>query len=323
MSRKPHQNSPSAGAAPVAKPDMQRVRVDAQGYDPSGAYWGAGPDVFIATMNDGAQEITVRAKSIAEAREKVGAELARPLGTPKAGPREPIGGGSPNKVRFEIDWRDPATGNSARIRITHSRDYLGQGQDHVEVESIVPKKAPLPITETGYRSRFVSPLELVNNGGPVVFVTAWLDREAKGKDWQKRQIVRSQGDLFQWAEAQTEVGTRRKSKASSPKPAAPSDRATTPPAVAPPQASPLIVEAAERMAEFDPAAAKVFLAQPVNRALIAEAFEHGFRKHSKLSALACKFIATALERERLGTPADPMPKPQARSRSRAKNRAPE
>ena len=92
----------------------------------------------------------------------------------------------------------------------------------------VPKKAPLPISETGYRSQFVSPLELVNDGGPVVFVTAWLDREAKSKEWQKRQAVRSQGDLFQWAEARTEIGKRRKTKptapASKPRPARRKDR---------------------------------------------------------------------------------------------------
>ena len=215
MSRKPQQPKPRVASAVAGKPDIQRVRVDAEGYDSSGAYWGAGPDVFIASLNDGAQEITVRAKSVAEAREKVAAELARPLGTPKAGPREPIGGASPNKARYEIDWRDLA-GTSVHVRITHSRDYLGQGQDHIEVESITPKKAPLPITETGYRSQFLSPLELVNDGGPVVFVTAWLDREAKGKEWQKRQAVRSQGDLFQWAEARTEVGARRKPKPTTP-----------------------------------------------------------------------------------------------------------
>ena len=32
-----------------AKFDVQRVRVNRDGYDASGAYWGAGPDVFIAT----------------------------------------------------------------------------------------------------------------------------------------------------------------------------------------------------------------------------------------------------------------------------------
>ena len=153
---------------------------------------------------------------MADAGEKVAAELSRPPGQPKAGAREPIGGASPNKSRYEIDWRDPVADTAVRIRITHSRDYLGQGQDHIEVESVAPKKAPLPITETGYRSHFMSPLDLVNDGGPVTLVTAWLDREARGKDWQKRQAVRQQGDLFLWAETQVEVGTRRKIKPSAP-----------------------------------------------------------------------------------------------------------
>ena len=105
-----------------------------------------------------------------------------------------------------------------RIRITHARDYLVQGTDHVEVESIKPRKAPLPITSTGYLSHFIPALQLINAGGPVVFVTAWIEREAAGKTWQKQVATRSQGDLFQWAEANTEVGVRKSSK---PKPSKP------------------------------------------------------------------------------------------------------
>ena len=209
MSRKPRHPAEADPPATAPKLDIQRVRVNRGGYDASGAYWGAGLDVFIASTADGAREITVRAKSVTEAREKVAVELARPLGQPKTGASERIGGASPNKARFEIDWLDPLTGKSVRVRVIHSRDYLGQSQDHIEVESIVPKKAPLPITETGYRSHFLPPLELLNNGGPVTFVTAWLDREANRKEWQKRQVIRQQGDLFQWAEAQADVGARR------------------------------------------------------------------------------------------------------------------
>jgi len=212
MSRKPRSATTDA---PTAKLDIQRVRVNAQGYDDTGAYWGAGPDVFIATTANGAREITVRAKSITDAREKVAAELVRPLSQLKAGAREPLGGASPNKARFKIDWCDPVAGASVRIRVTHSRDYLGQRQDHIEVESIAPKKAPLPITETGYRSHFIAPLELINAGGPVTFVAAWLDREAKSKDWQKRVAIRQQGDLFQWAEVQGQVTKHSGSKAKS------------------------------------------------------------------------------------------------------------
>jgi hypothetical protein len=183
---------------------VQRIAVNAQGYDSSGAYWGAGPDVFIVTTGGGADEVTVRAKSAAEARAKAAIELERPPGQPRV--KEPIGGASPHKTRYEIDWRDPVSSAVIKVRITQSRDYLGQGQDHIEVHAVKPAKAPLPISETGYRSHFMTALELINAGGPVVFVTAWLDREAKSKDWTRRQTARQQGDLFAWAEAQSEVG---------------------------------------------------------------------------------------------------------------------
>lgn len=145
--------SKSAGDNAVlpTKLDIQRICVNAQGYDASGAYWGAGPDVFIATTPDGTEEITVRASTITVARDKVAAELARQPGAPR--PKdEPIGGAAPRKTRYEIGWRNPVSAETVRIRITHARDYLVQGTDHIEAESIKPKKAPLPITATGYLS---------------------------------------------------------------------------------------------------------------------------------------------------------------------------
>jgi hypothetical protein len=200
------------------KLDIQRIRVNAQGYDASGAYWGAGPDVFIATTPDGAEEITVRAKAIGEAREKVAAELARQPGAEKTH-SQPIGGEAPRKTRYEIDWRNPVSAEVVRIRITHARDYLVDGTDHIEVESIKPKKARLPITATGYLSHFIPALQLINAGGPVTFVTAWIDSEAHGKAWQKQAATKAQGDLFQWAEARAEVGARKKPKPQPSKPA--------------------------------------------------------------------------------------------------------
>lgn len=199
--------SGARNSGPDGKLTVQRIAVNAQGYDSTGAYWGAGPDVFIVTTAGGKDEVSVRARNVAEARRRAQAELDRAPGTPRQ--KEPLGGASPHRSRYEIDWRDPVSAETVRIRITHSRDYLSQGSDHVEVESIRPARAPLPITETGYRSHFLSPLELMNAGGPVSFVTAWLDREAKGKDWQKKIAARQQGDLFQWAEARGEVGTKR------------------------------------------------------------------------------------------------------------------
>jgi plasmid stabilization system protein ParE len=209
---------PTDDKAPEDKFDIQRVRINRDGYDGSGAYWGAGPDVFIATTADGVDEITVRARNISDARDKVAAELARQPGTPK--PKDDaIGGAAPRKTRYEINWRNPVTAETVRIRITHARDYLVQGTDHIEVESIMPKKAQLPVTATGYLSHFIPALQLINAGGPVTFVTAWIDNEARGKTWLKQAATKAQGDLFQWAEARKEVGARKKAKPQPSKPA--------------------------------------------------------------------------------------------------------
>jgi len=199
------------------KLDIQRIRVDTGGYDATGAYWGAGPDVFIATSPDGRDEIAVRARTINEARQKIAVELDRKPGAPQTN-REPLGGNPPRKTRYEIAWRDPVMGETIKIRITHARDYLSSGTDHIEVESLVPKKARLPITETGYRSHFIPALELVNAGGTVTFVSAWLEREAAGKAWRAKATAAAQADLFHWADAQAEVGKRkRKSAAATPR----------------------------------------------------------------------------------------------------------
>ena len=213
MSRKPSSVGP---AEPAPKLDMQRVRVNAQGYDASGAYWGAGPDVFLATTADGAEEITVRACTVAEARQKAAAELTRTPDAIRTGKREPIGGASPRKTRYEIDWKNPVTSETVRLRITHARDYLSQGTDHLEIQSIKPDKAPLPITATGYLSHFIAPLDLINAGGPVTFVTAWIEREASGKAWTKTATAKAQGDLFHWADAKSEVSAKRKAKPTKP-----------------------------------------------------------------------------------------------------------
>lgn len=200
----------------AARHDIQRIRVNAQGYDSDGAYWGAGPDVFIATSDDGRDEITVRAKSLKDAKAKIAAELDRAQQAPPVH-TDQLGGNPPRKTRYEIQWLNPVSNERITIRITHARDYLSSGSDHIEVESIRPKKAPLPITETGYRSHFMPALELMNAGGPVTFVTAWIEQEAKGKAWSKTATAKAQGDLFSWADAQGEVAKRKRS----PKPKAP------------------------------------------------------------------------------------------------------
>ncbi|WCT74294.1 hypothetical protein PQ455_03435 [Sphingomonas naphthae] len=68
---------------------------------------------------------------------------------------------------------------------------------HLEIRSFEPPRAPLPITETGYRSHFHPPGTIETHGGDVVAqVTAWLDQEARTLRWQQYLAASRQGDLF-------------------------------------------------------------------------------------------------------------------------------
>jgi hypothetical protein len=125
---------------------------------------------------------------------------------------------------YAIHWTHPLTGKRAKLNIRHTRDYLVAGTDHIEVISAAHKQ-PNPISDTGYRSHFMDPLELINAGGPVSFVEAWLQRELHSKVWLKEETKRAQGDLFQWAAAQEEV-IKRKRRPPGPSPTMPKPRIT-------------------------------------------------------------------------------------------------
>ncbi|WBY08956.1 hypothetical protein PIB19_06045 [Sphingomonas sp. 7/4-4] len=68
---------------------------------------------------------------------------------------------------------------------------------HLEIRSITSERAPLPITETGYRSHFHQPGTIEAHGGDVMAqVTAWLDEEAAKPAWLAYVEASRQGDLF-------------------------------------------------------------------------------------------------------------------------------
>lgn len=118
-------------------------------------------------------------------------------------------------TNYSLTWTHPLTQVEHKVSIRHTRDYLVRGTDHIEVESKV-KKQPHPLSETGYRSIFTDPLTLINAGGPVSFVNAEMQRAAQNPQWIKAEQKRAQGDLFQWAEAQSAF-TRRKPAQKTPK----------------------------------------------------------------------------------------------------------
>lgn len=67
---------------------------------------------------------------------------------------------------------------------------------HLEVESISPKRAPLPITETGYRSHFTPASAVEIYATPEAFVDAWLDDASRSREWQTLEHSTKQLSLF-------------------------------------------------------------------------------------------------------------------------------
>lgn len=69
---------------------------------------------------------------------------------------------------------------------------------HLEIKSVNPSKARLPMTETGYRSHYhpVGTIERIYDGDVVACVRDWLDEKAKSKAWIDYVETSRQGVLF-------------------------------------------------------------------------------------------------------------------------------
>ncbi|MBT8167596.1 hypothetical protein [Falsiruegeria litorea] len=81
------------------------------------------------------------------------------------------------------------------LEVRHCRTWsIAAGIDHIEVVS--DERAPLPITETGYRSHFIMPEEIAEIGTPLEYVIAWLDYEAQSKSWIAQEAAARQLNLF-------------------------------------------------------------------------------------------------------------------------------
>lgn len=89
------------------------------------------------------------------------------------------------------------TWEGIEIELTYVPEAYGGAIAHLEVRSINPERAPLPITETGYRSHYhpVGTVE-AGDGTLVEQVTAWLDEDAKSLRWQTYLVESRQLCLF-------------------------------------------------------------------------------------------------------------------------------
>lgn len=83
------------------------------------------------------------------------------------------------------------------IEATYWPSKWGGAIAHLEIQSIRPDRAPLPITSTGYRSHFHPCGTVEANGGNVVAqVITWLDEEAAKPEWRRYVEQSRQLSLF-------------------------------------------------------------------------------------------------------------------------------
>jgi hypothetical protein len=103
-------------------------------------------------------------------------------------------------TKHTVTWTHPISGKPRSLELTHTRDYIHRGNDHLEIRSIKPRDAPHPLSATGYYSHFIDADELKGKGGAVRFITDWLATEAKSRAFIAAEQKRLQGDLFAWAD---------------------------------------------------------------------------------------------------------------------------
>lgn len=99
-------------------------------------------------------------------------------------------------VTSEFDWQ------GISLSVSFEANWLNMDGDfpyrtaHLEIRSIRPEGAPLPVTETGYRSHFVQAEDVAELGGPEAYVRAWLDDARCDPKWKARQDAARQMSLF-------------------------------------------------------------------------------------------------------------------------------
>lgn len=88
------------------------------------------------------------------------------------------------EVRYEPSW-------SPAMDACYGRSIA-----HVELHAIDPERAKLPVTDTGYRSHFIANDEVIEAGGVIAYVRAWLDAEADTPAWRAAKEEARQFALF-------------------------------------------------------------------------------------------------------------------------------
>ena len=75
-------------------------------------------------------------------------------------------------------------------------EVYGYPMSHIEIRTIEPDLAPLPVSDTGYRSIFITLPEIENLGGVKAMIKDYLDDAARNKLWKAQEEKARQYDLF-------------------------------------------------------------------------------------------------------------------------------
>lgn len=103
-----------------------------------------------------------------------------------------FGGHKMTYKTYKIHWQ------GIEIEACYKPRDFGGSIAHLEIKSTNPPRAPLPMTETGYKSHFhpIGTIEKLYDGDVVACVVDWLDKEAKFKVWADYVETSRQGELF-------------------------------------------------------------------------------------------------------------------------------
>lgn len=95
---------------------------------------------------------------------------------------------------YIFTWHDGI--EDIQVEVNYSPPKFGV-ISHLEIRSIYPDNAALPITQTGYRSHSFHPDSMdFTKIDVVIFICEWLEKEAQSPQWKKRVLANRQGELF-------------------------------------------------------------------------------------------------------------------------------
>lgn len=105
-------------------------------------------------------------------------------------PKRPAAKRKPRASTTKLTW------DGVTMTVTYEPESFAH-HAHLQIQVTAPERtAPLPITETGYRSHFLPRGDVEAAGGPAAYVRRWLDEAARSPAWPRRRFRWRQLELF-------------------------------------------------------------------------------------------------------------------------------